>query len=217
MLWPSIVMSCIGMAGFNTLLKIIKFVLNTNPSGAATGISSENYVRSMTAEALAPYIARSSTAVVLTLHNDPCLTRGRFLLHTPCMRWEMIANANISLWNWFSITRFNEWIAHVGSKGSKHVTAHPQNLCPFLTHWGWYKMAAIFHMTLSNVLSWMKILEFRVKCHWSLFLCPINNIPTLVQIMGWCRPLTSHYYLNQWWLVYWCKYVSLGINELTTT
>ena len=34
---------------------------------------------------------------------------------------------------------------------------------------------------------------------------PINNIPSLVQ--------TSHY-LNQWWLVYWRIYASLGLNEL---
>ena len=31
-------------------------------------------------------------------------------------------------------------------------------------------MAAIFHMTFSNAFSWMKMLEFRLKFHWSLFL-----------------------------------------------
>ena len=35
---------------------------------------------------------------------------------------------------------------------------------------------------------------------------PINNIPALVQIMAWCR---------HWWLDYWCRYASLGLNELT--
>ena len=35
----------------------------------------------------------------------------------------------------------------------------------------------------------------------------VNNIPTLIQIMAWRRPVPS-YYLNQWWLVYWRVYVS---------
>ena len=35
----------------------------------------------------------------------------------------------------------------------------------------------------------MKILEFRLKFHWSLLLRgSINNIPALVQIMAWRRP-----------------------------
>ena len=41
----------------------------------------------------------------------------------------------------------------------------------------------------------------------------INNIPTLVQKMAWRRPGDKHY-LNQWWLVYWRIYASLGLNEL---
>ena len=41
----------------------------------------------------------------------------------------------------------------------------------------------------------------------------INNIPALVQIMAWRRPCDYHY-LNQWWLVYWRIYASLGLNEL---
>ena len=38
------------------------------------------------------------------------------------------------------------------------------------THWGLDKMAAISQTTVSNSFSWMKIYEFRIKCHWSLFL-----------------------------------------------
>ena len=45
---------------------------------------------------------------------------------------------------------------------------------------------------------------------------PINNIPALDQIMAWRRQATSHY-LNQWWLVYWRIYASLGLNDLTRT
>ena len=39
-----------------------------------------------------------------------------------------------------------------------------------LTHWGSDKMAAVPQTALSNAFSWMKMLEFRLKCHWSLFL-----------------------------------------------
>ena len=68
-----------------------------------------------------------------------------------------------------------------------------------LTHWGRDKMDAVFQTTFSNGFSWMKIYEFRLSFHWSLFL--------RVQ-------LTIHY-LNQHWFVYWRIYASLGINELT--
>ena len=39
-----------------------------------------------------------------------------------------------------------------------------------LTHWGRDKMEAISQTTLSNPFSWMKIFEFWLKFHWSLFL-----------------------------------------------
>ena len=39
-----------------------------------------------------------------------------------------------------------------------------------LTHWGRDKMAAISPTTLSIAFSWMKMLEFQLKFHWSLFL-----------------------------------------------
>ena len=41
----------------------------------------------------------------------------------------------------------------------------------------------------------------------------INNTTALVQIMPWRRPGAVHY-LNQWWLVYWRIYASLGFTEL---
>ena len=44
------------------------------------------------------------------------------------------------------------------------------NILILLTHWGRDKMAAISQTTLSNALSWKKMLEFRLKFHWSLFL-----------------------------------------------
>ena len=39
-----------------------------------------------------------------------------------------------------------------------------------LTHSGHDKMAVISQTTLSNAFSWIKMLEFRYKFHWSLFL-----------------------------------------------
>ena len=59
-----------------------------------------------------------------------------------------------------------------------------------LTHWGRDKMADISQTIFSNVFSSMKMLEFRLQFHWSLFTDkgPINKIPALVQIMAWRRP-----------------------------
>ena len=51
----------------------------------------------------------------------------------------------------------------------KHTKTY-HDLRPLLTHWGRDKMAAIFQTIFSNAFSWMKMYEFRLKFHWSLFL-----------------------------------------------
>ena len=83
-----------------------------------------------------------------------------------------------------------------------------------LTHWGRERMAAISHTTFLNAFSWMKIYEFRLKFHWSLF--PRVQLTIFHywfrQWLGADR-VTSHY-LNQWWLDYRRIYASLGLNEL---
>ena len=72
-----------------------------------------------------------------------------------------------------------------------------------LTHWGRDKKNAIFKTTFSNAFSWMKMYEFRLKFHWSLFLQVQLKIS-----QHWFRywlgadQATSHC-LNQCWLVYW--------------
>ena len=75
-------------------------------------------------------------------------------------------------------------------------------------------MAAIFQTIFSNVFSWMKMFEFRLRFHWSL--------PSKVQLTifhHWFRwwlgavQAPSHY-LNQWWLVYRRIYASFGLDEL---
>ena len=43
---------------------------------------------------------------------------------------------------------------------------------------------------------------------------PFNNIPALVQIVALRRPGDKPL-SEQWWLVYWRIYASLGLNELT--
>ena len=42
-------------------------------------------------------------------------------------------------------------------------------LSAWLTYWDRDKMATILHRTFSNVFSLMKIYEFRLRFHWSLF------------------------------------------------
>ena len=75
-------------------------------------------------------------------------------------------------------------------------------------------MVAIFQMAFSNILSWMKMYEFQLKVHWSLF--PRVQL-TIFQ--HWFRQwlgadkATSHC-VNQWWVVYWCTFASLGLSEL---
>ena len=76
-------------------------------------------------------------------------------------------------------------------------------------------MAAISQMTFSNGFSWMKMFEFWLKFHRSLFLWA-----QLIIFQHWFRwrlraDQTTSYYLNQWWLVYWrIIYASLGLNDL---
>ena len=75
-------------------------------------------------------------------------------------------------------------------------------------------MAATSQTTFSNATSWMKMRVFRLRFHWSLFL----RIQLTI-FHHWLRwwlgavQATSHY-LNQWWLVHWRIYASLGLNEL---
>ena len=72
-----------------------------------------------------------------------------------------------------------------------------------------------FQTTFTNTFSWTKIYKFRSIFHWCLF--PRVQL-TIFQ--HWFRQwlgagqAPSHY-LKQWWLVYWCIYASLGLNELS--
>ena len=72
-----------------------------------------------------------------------------------------------------------------------------------LTDWGQNETDAISQTTFSSAISWMKMYWFLFKFYWSLF--PRVQL-TIFQ--HWFR------YLNQWWLVYWCIYAFIGLNEL---
>ena len=80
-----------------------------------------------------------------------------------------------------------------------------------LTYWGQDKMSASLQMTLSIAFSWMRMLEFRLKSYWSLFL--------RVQLtsIGSDNGLASTRHRAIIWtkddLDYWCIYVSLSLNE----
>ena len=55
----------------------------------------------------------------------------------------------------------------------KHTSAWTKFWLPqihYLTHWSRDKMAAIFQTTYLKAFSWMKMYEFWLKFHWSLFL-----------------------------------------------
>ena len=67
----------------------------------------------------------------------------------------------------------------------------------------------------TNAFSWMKMYEFHLRFHWSLFLR--FKLTIFQHCFRWwlgASQATSHY-LNQWWFDYWCRYVWLGFNELT--
>ena len=61
------------------------------------------------------------------------------------------------------VDRFNSWLL---ISGNVFETIDNRKM---LTHWGRYKMAAIFQTTFSNAFSWMEMYEFRLLFHWSLF------------------------------------------------
>ena len=73
--------------------------------------------------------------------------------------WPPIAKY-ISLWWWVSVPKDTHGL-WCWCKICRYV---------ILTHWGWDKMAAFSQTTFSNALSSIKMFEFRLWFHWSLFL-----------------------------------------------
>ena len=66
----------------------------------------------------------------------------------------------------------------------------------------------IFQCIFFNENMWISIkISFKFVSKYQ-----INNILALVKIMAW-HQATNHC-LNQWWLIYWRIFTSLGLNEL---
>ena len=60
----------------------------------------------------------------------------------------------------------------------------------------------------------MKMNESQLRYHWSLFLRVKLTIFQYWFRWWLCADQATCHYLNQWWLVYWRIYASLGLNEL---
>ena len=106
-------------------------------------------------------------------------------------------------------------VSHWTKIGSESDGWRIQSTSGTLSHKGRDKIAASFQTTFSNAFSWMKIYKFRLRFH-------LNFFPSIqITIFHHCfrkwlgaGQATSHY-LNQWWLVDWRVYASLGLNELS--
>ena len=181
----------------------------------------------MTADALTPYVTRTSAAMILAVeYVGPGLTWGRILSTCVISMWSndiiykymfMFPMKNLACkgLSWHSDNKYEsikvEYVTHWNRKvilttflsmapwklskwqlilvfpvmriSSKWWYCYqwywqplmgipskfPMILVTLLIHWGWDKMAAIFQTTFSNAFSLMKMLEFRLRFHWSLF------------------------------------------------
>ena len=77
--------------------------------------------------------------------------------------------------------------------GAHHQKLFEKSCCSILgmdrlTHWGWEKMASIFQKTFSNAFFYANVwISIKISLKFVLNGL-INNIPSLVQIMAWCKP-----------------------------
>ena len=75
------------------------------------------------------------------------------------------------LWRHCNLSASLPGVVRLASRRWRHsdLNLGINSYIPALTHWGRDKMAATSQTTLSNAFSWMKISEFRLEFHWSLF------------------------------------------------
>ena len=89
-----------------------------------------------------------------------------------------------------------------------------------LTNWGRDEIDVISQTTFSNAFSWMKMNEFRLGFHWSLFLrFELTILHHWFRLWLGADQATSHY-LNQWWLVtdaYMRHYFTSVLTALLST
>ena len=81
-----------------------------------------------------------------------------------------------------------------------------------LTNWCRDEMDAISQTTFSSAFSWMKMSEFQLKFHWSLFRrVQLTMLKYRFRLWLGAVQSTSHYG-NQWSLLYRRIYASLGLK-----
>ena len=66
------------------------------------------------------------------------------------------------------------------------------------THWDRDQMADISQATVSHAFSWIALIKFRQSFPKIVPEGPIDNIPSLVQIMAWRRRIYASLGLNEW-------------------
>ena len=71
----------------------------------------------------------------------------------------------------------------------RRATSIPFEDIGCLAHWGWHKIAAILQTKFSNAFFLNENTRISIKIPLN-FICKgsTNNIPTLIQIMAYCRP-----------------------------
>ena len=127
--------------------RIFKGYLSINPlNTGSVSLWDLKLVITVPADALAHNSARSPADTVLTTNLILC--SSMFL-------WLSMISYHICGMNYV------RWYGPSDLKISRNTGV--------FTHWGQDKMAAISHMTYSKAFSWMKMFEFRLQFHWSLF------------------------------------------------
>ena len=145
-----------------------------------------------------PYSGASVSFIVDSItdfvHEGHTLTSDHTTTHiSNNPLWDFFCNAV----NFFSVVCSKRWMKRRG-----HSSVCTKRMFD-LTHWGRDKIDVISQTTFSSAFSWMKMYELRLIFHWILFL---RVSLTIFQ--------HSSHYLNQWWLLHWRIYASLGLNEL---
>ena len=123
--------------------------------------------------------------VYLDLRPNKWLSKqswGRWFETLSCSLWRHRNVWLLIVWHWAT------WQSHSGdevwfqytSMGPAQEALSTCHMTPWqandtlimieLTNWGWDKMATVSKTTFSNAFSWMKMYEFWLKSHWSLFL-----------------------------------------------
>ena len=96
----------------------------------------------------------------------------------------------------FSKQSWGWWFATPSRSLWRHCNNHVLEMKPpdaytirLLTLWGPDKIVVISKTTFSNTFSWMKIYEFRLRFHWSLFLrVQLIIFQYWFRKKAWCRP-----------------------------